>query len=151
MSKQEISLFDQKTFRAIVVQGTGLTLATMLGSLALIHGRDASGFQWAWNGWSVALFIGGFAFMRNFWQSVFQSAASGLHADKAKVVFRVFALAALGLGSFLYPVRFLASENYFQIARGLFTAFVFLGLVGVMLYKVGHGLFANELKDGQSS
>ena len=82
---------------------------------------------------------------------VFRVQQESTHANKASVVYHVFGLLVLGVGAFLYPVRFLGQQHYFEIARGLFTAFVFLGSVVVMLYKVGQGLFAKELEDGKAS
>lgn len=150
MNEQDTPLFEQKLFRTIVVGGTGLTLAVMLGSLALIKGHDQSGFQWGWSSWSILLFAGAILFNRSFWSAVFRAGTNPSPANKAKVVYHVFGLIVLGVGAFLYPIRFLGHENYIAIARGLFTAVTFLGGVVVLLYKVGQGLFARELKDGQA-
>lgn len=151
MKEKETSIFEQPLFRGIVVGGTGLTLAVMLGSLVLIKGRDATGFQWGWSWWSLVWFAAALFFTRSFWRAVFRLQADASHENKARVVYHVFALLALGGGAFLYPVRFLGQENYLAIARGLFTAFLFLGSVVVMLFKVGQGLFAKELADGKSA
>ena len=151
MNEQDTPLFEQKLFRMIMVGGSGLTLAVMLSSLALIKGHDQTGFQWAWSYWSVLIFAAGALFNRSFWNAIFRAGSEPSHANKAKVVYHVFGLIVLGVGAFLYPVRFLGHENYVAIARGLFTAVTFLGGVVVLLYKVGQGLFAQELKDGQSS
>ena len=151
MTKHETSFFDQPLLRAIVIGGTALTLAVMLGSLALINGRNASGFQWGWSWWAVVWFAIGLVFTQSFWRAVFRLQAEPSHENKAKVVYLVFTLLVLGVGSFLYPVRFLEQQNYLAIARGLFTAFVFLGSIVVMLFKIGQGLFAKELSDGQST
>lgn len=151
MITNERSLFEQPLMRTIVVGGTGLTLAVMLGSLALISGRNASGFQWSWSWWSVAWFVGGLLFTQSLWRGVFRQDKEPSPQNKAKVVYHVFALVVLGLGAFIYPVRFLEQQHYFQIAKGLFTAFLFLGSVALMLFKIGQGLFAKELADGKSS
>jgi hypothetical protein len=151
MTKQEISIFEQPLFRTIVVGGTGLTLAVMLGSLALVTGPDTGGFQWGWSWWSLVWFAGGLLFTQSFWRAVFRLQANPSQNGKTKVVYHVFALVILGVGAFLYPVQFLKHEHYFQIALGLFTSVVFLGTVVVMLFKIGQGLFANDLPDGKSS
>jgi hypothetical protein len=151
MTKQETPLFEQPLFRGIVVGGTALPLAIMLGSLALVCGRDATGFVWKWSWWSFPWFAGGVILVRSFWRAVFRLQSAPSHENKAKLVYHIFALVLLGVGAFLYPVRFLEQEHYQSIARGLFTAFVFLGAVVLMLFKVGQGLFATKLADGQSS
>lgn len=151
MTQNETPLFEQPVFRTIVTGGTGLALAAMLGSLAIIKGRDASGFQWSWSAWSLVLVIAALIFNQSLWRAIFRASTDRSPENKSKVVYHIFILAVLGLGSFLYPLRFLSEQHYFTIARGLFTAFLFLSGVGVLLFKVGQGLFANELKDGQSS
>ncbi len=151
MTKKEATLFEQPLFRTIVIGGTGLTLAVMLGSLALISGRNAAGFLWSWSWLSLFWFGAGLLFTRSFWQAVFRAAKEPSHQAKANVAYHLFALVVLGVGAFLYPVRFLEQRHYFDIARGLFAAFVFLGSVALLLFKVGQGLFAKPLTDGQSS
>jgi hypothetical protein len=144
--KQELPLFEQPLFRSIVVGGTGLGLGLMIGSLALIRGRDAAGFVWGWSWWSLILFAAGAWFTGSFWKAVFKAGDEPSHKNKTRVVFYLFLLAALGLGSFLYPLRFMGSENYYAVAKGLFTAFLFLGGVGALLYKVGGALIAQSEK-----
>jgi hypothetical protein len=151
MKQNETPLFEQPIFRTIVTTGTGLALAAMLGSLALIKGRDASGFQWGWSAWSLVIILAAFLFNSSLWRAVFRASTGRSPENKSKVVYHIFVLALLGVGSFLYPLRFLSEQHYFTIARGLFTAVLFLSGVGVLLFKLGQGLFANELKDGQSS
>jgi hypothetical protein len=151
MKQNETPLFEQPIFRAIMTTGTGLALAAMLGSLALIKGRDASGFQWRWSAWSLVIIIAAFLFNSSVWRAVFRASTDRSAENKSKVVYHIFVLALLGVGSFLYPLRFLSEQHYFTIARGLFTAVLFLSGVGILLFKLGQGLFADELKDGQSS
>ena len=86
MATQEVPLFKQLAFRGIVVGCTALTLAVMLGSLALLKGRDAAGFQYSWSWWSVALFVFGFAFTRAFWRAVFRVGDGPSPDTKSKMV-----------------------------------------------------------------
>ncbi|HUS35151.1 MAG TPA: hypothetical protein VM680_07365 [Verrucomicrobiae bacterium] len=151
MKQNETPLFEQPFFRTIVISGAGLALAAMLGSLPLVKGRDASGFQWGWSAWSLVFIVCALIFNRSFWRCVFRASTDRSPQNKSKVVYHIFVLALLGVGSFLYPLRFLSEQHYFTVARGLFTAVLFLGGVGVLLFKLGQGLFANELKDGRSS
>jgi hypothetical protein len=46
----------------------------------------------------------------------------------------------LGIGSFLYPVRFVEQSYWNGILRGLVTAATFLGTMGWLIYKCGKGL-----------
>jgi hypothetical protein len=142
---------EQPMFRAIVVGITSLTLSVMLGSLAFVTGRDTSGFQWGWSWWGLVWFAGGLFVALSFCRAVLRLQVERSDKNKAKLVYRGFGLFLLGVGAFLFPLRFFEQQYYFSAGRGLFTAFVFLGSVVVMLFKIGQGLFAKELADGQSS
>jgi hypothetical protein len=150
MIQSKVPLFDQKPFRAVVVGGVGLTMSVMLASLAWLRGRDASGFIFGWTWWSVAWAAFGAGLNWSFWQSVWRAESSPTKQNKFRVAAHLFAVLLIGVGAFLYPVRFLDTAKYLPVARGLFTAVFFLGSVGLMLYKIGHGLFAQNLRDGQA-
>ena len=145
------TLFEQPLFRAIIIGSTSLTLAFMFGSLTFVTGRNESGFQWGWSWLGFVWFAGGLFVALSFWRAVLRLQVEPSDKNKAKLVYCAFGLFVLGVGAFLFPLRFFEQQYYFSAARGLFTAFVFLGSVVVMLFKIGQGLFAKELADGQSS
>ena len=144
MKKDETPLFRQKTLKAIVVCGTGLGLGVMLGSLAAIRGRSAAGLQWSWSWLSLLWFLAGAGFNWRFWNVVWKAQETPTRHNKSKFVYHLFIFAVIGLGSFLYPIRFVSSIHYFDIAQGLFTAVLFLGGVGVMIYKIGQAIFVTD-------
>ena len=150
-AKMQNPLFEQPLFRTVVVGITSLTLAIMFGSLAFVTGRDTSGFQWGWSWWGLVWFIGEIFVALSFWRAVSRLQMEPSDKNKAKLIYRGFGLFLFGVGSLLYPLRFFEQEYYFSAARGLFTAILFLGSVVVMLFRIGQGLFAKELSDGQSS
>jgi hypothetical protein len=48
-------------------------------------------------------------------------------------------LVLLGIGSFLYPIRFVEQSYWSGILKGLVTAVTFLGTMLWLIYKVGKG------------
>jgi hypothetical protein len=133
------SLSQDRTFRKVVVGSTGLGIALMLASLAAVQFGKSSGLQFQWH-WSIAvvMVLGAFWNWR-FWNVVWaaQDAPDGKLRGRLMTAFAF--LFALGIGTFLYPMRFVASEHHLGISRGLVTAVLFLGILFWLLYKLGRG------------
>jgi hypothetical protein len=134
------TLFDQKPVRAITVGGTGLTLGVMLGSLGALTGHGSSGFIFEWRWWSVVGFLIGFAWNVRVWNIVWKVQANPTAANKSVLGKHLLITALIGLGAFLYPIRFVAGANYLQLAHGLSLAAVALTGVGTMIYSIGRAL-----------
>lgn len=139
----ENSLYQDTTFRRIVVYSTGLGLALMVASLASIHISPAGvNFQWHWSIllWMAATMI----FNARLWKLVWQAQANPTPAIRKKLAAHAVVLAVIGAGSFLYPIRFIAEGYLSGVSRGLVTAIVFLGTLVLLLAKVGRGFVVQD-------
>ena len=122
-----------------MVGSSGLGIALMLASLAAVQFGKAQGLQFQWH-WSIAVVMA----LGAYWNWRFWKVIWGAH-DAPNRNFRtkltgVFALLfALGAGTFLYPMRFVAADYHFPISRGLLTAVLFLGTMFWLIYKLGRG------------
>lgn len=136
---ENTSLYEDKTFRRIVVASTGLGLACMLGSLAAIRISRTAGLEFIWH-WSI-LFVAaaGLFWNARLWKAVWQTQDSPGLPSRRKLVVHLAVLGLLGVGSFLYPIRFIEHSYWGGILKGLVTAFTFLGTMLWLIYKVGRG------------
>jgi hypothetical protein len=135
MEKQP--LHQDSVFKRIVVASTGLGLACMLASLAAIRiGRD-TGLEFVWH-WSILVVVAAGVFWNaRFWKAVWAEQQSSTADSRRKVKVHLAVLALLGIGSFLYPIRFIEQSYWSAIARGLFTAATFLATMCWLIYKAG--------------
>jgi hypothetical protein len=136
---QNTSLYQDSTFRRIVVVSTGLGLACMLGSVAAIKVSRTAGLEFIWH-WSLLLIAGAAAFWNfRFWRTVWETQEHPGAASKKKLLLQLAVLFALGIGAFLYPIRFVEQSYWSGILKGLVTAVTFLGTMIWLIYKVGKG------------
>src|SRR5688572_25601255 len=133
------SFFQDKLLRRIVVASTGLGIALMLASLAAVQFGKAQSLQFAWH-WSIAvvMFLGAYWNWR-FWKLIWKAYDAPAANLKRNITIAFALLLALGLGTFLYPIRFISAEYHLPITRGLATAVLFLGTMGWLIYKLGRG------------
>src|SRR4051812_3621273 len=146
---EKTSLYQDSIFRRIVVGSTSLGLACMFASLAAVRINKAVGLQFSWH-WSLIIVIAAAIFWNwRFWHIVWAAQTNPQPDSKRKLAIYVAALVVLGIGSFLYPIRFLEQSYWNGILRGLLTAGTFLGTMFTLIYKVGKGfgeIDAVELK-----
>jgi hypothetical protein len=130
---------QDKQFRRIVVGSTGLGLACMLASLAAIRIDPQEGLRFGWH-WSILL-VGAVALIWNarFWKAVWASQREGQPRAGRALSWHVAGLAALGLGSFLYPIRFIERSEWLDVSKGLVTAVLFLGVLCWLMIKWARG------------
>jgi len=138
------ALHQDSVFRRIVVVSTGLALSGMLGSLASIEISRNAGLRFQWH-WTVALWIGA-ALLWNwrFWHLIWKAQGDSSPALRRKIIVSCLLLAGLGIGAFLYPIRFLADSYLPEIGRGLVTAALFLGTLGWFVLKFGQGFLEQD-------
>lgn len=130
-----------------MVASTGLGISLMLASVAAVQFGKTNGLQFAWH-WSIAVVMAlGFYWNASFWRLIWRSYDTpGLNLRK-KLLGSFAFLMAIGLATFLYPIRFVAAEYHFEISRGLITAVLFLGAMGTLIYKLGRGFMnADEIE-----
>jgi polyferredoxin len=132
--------FQDSGFVRIVVGSTGLGLALMLGSLAAVRVNGSQHYQFGWN-WMVPLsMIAAVYGNSRFWKSVWRAQANPNPKNKRIAIIHAVVLAALAIGAFLYPLRFIEAGNFSAVARGLGTAVIFLGILGTFIYQIGRAL-----------
>jgi hypothetical protein len=126
---------------------TGLGIALMLASVAAVQFGKAQSLQFAWH-WSIAvvMFLGAYWNWR-FWKLIWKAQDAPTPGLKRNIGLAFAFLLALGLGTFLYPIRFISAEYHLPISRGLATAVLFLGTMVWLIYKLGRGFMnADEIE-----
>src|SRR5687767_15615053 len=133
------SLLQDRMLRRIMVGSSGLGISLMLASLAAVQFGRTQGLQFQWH-WSIVVVMGLGAFWNwRFWRVIWNAFDAPKTDFRARLV-RAFAmLFALGAGTFLYPMRFVAADYHSPISRGLLTAVLFLGTMFWLIYKLGRG------------
>lgn len=135
----EKALHQDSTFKNIVAASTGLGLACMIGSVAAIRISKGDGLQFVWH-WSILLVAAVVVLWnRRFWNLVWELQDRSTPEMKRKLAFHLGILVLLGIGSFLYPIRFIAESYWSGILKGLLTAGTFLGTMVWLIYKCGKG------------
>src|SRR4051794_11560672 len=122
----------QQLLYRVVTCSTALGFGCMFASLEALR-PSPTGFSFEFSLRTVIAFAVGGAWVFPFWRFLFKnSSASG---RKMKIIWAVgfAALAVLGIGAFLYPLRFVPREKLPEIRTGLITAFFALsGVVGLL-------------------
>lgn len=132
-----------------MVGSTGLAVALMLGSVAAVQFGKAQGLQFQWH-WSILLVMGLGAFWNwRFWKVIWNAHDAPNRNFRGKLVVAFAFLFALGLATFLYPMRFVAADYFFPISRGLLTAAFFLGTMFWLIYKLGRGFMNADRIEAQ--
>ena len=116
----------------------------MLASVAAVQFGKANALQFGWH-WSILIVMGlGFYWNAGFWTLIWRSYDTpGLNLRK-KLLGSFAFLLGIGLATFLYPIRFVAAEHHIEISRGLVTAVMFLGVMGMLIYKLGRGFVSAD-------
>ena len=151
MNNTVSSFLNDKTLRRIMVGSTGLGLAFMLASVAAVQfGRTKNlDFQWHWS--IVAVVTLGIAWNAWFWKLIWRAYDDPESSQRGKLVGAFALLFALGAGTFIYPVRFVASSFRPEISLGLVTAIVFLSVMFTLIYKLGRGFVnADQIEEARS-
>lgn len=144
-------VFQDKTFRRIVVGSTGLGIAAMLASVAAVQIGKTRGLSFSWH-WSVAVVMAvGVLWNWRFWNLIWQAQEGEVPNLKMKLGMHFAVLFALGLGTFLYPIRFVSAEYHVGISKGLVTAVLFLGTMGWLIFKLGRGFLKADEADAAES
>ena len=133
------SLLHDQTLRKIMVGSSGLGIALMLASLAAVQFGKSQGLQFQWH-WSIGVVMAlGAVWNWRFWKVIWTAYDAPKRDYRARLARAFATLFALGVGTFLYPMRFVAADYHFPISRGLLTAVLFLGTMFWLIYKLGRG------------
>ncbi len=140
MNETKSAFYQDKLFRRIAMGSTGIGFASMVGSLASLNLGTRSNFQFTWH-WTILLWMGAAAlFNWRLWNALWQYQGHPNPKTKSRLIIFSAGTIILGVGSFLYPIRFIASSNYGAILRGLLTGVFFLGVIAVILVSIARGL-----------
>jgi hypothetical protein len=144
MNNAKPALYQDKLFRRIATGSSGLGFAAMMGWLASLNLSDRCTFQFSWH-WSIPLWMTAAAiFNWRLWDALWHFQDGPSPKTKLRLTIFVVASIAMGLAAFLYPIRFIASEHYRDILRGLVTGAIFLGIVGGIMIAISRGLTETE-------
>ena len=148
---EEPLLFQDKTFRRIVVASTGLGIAFMLASLAALQFGKAQSLRFQWH-WSIAVVILlGLYWNARFWRIIWQAQEAPTLNFRREMTFAFTMLFALGFATFLYPMRFVSPEHHLSISGGLVTAIIFLGVTATLIIKTGRAFMAADAAEARRS
>ena len=121
-----------RDLKQITIWGSALPTGVMLAALQALQ-RD---FSFRFSVGSLIAFIIGTALVLGFWQIIFNT---------TKPIWRALASAILitiGLGAFLYPLRFVVPSRLAELFTGLCAAVCALSIMAILMLKVRD--FLNE-------
>jgi hypothetical protein len=116
----------------IASAATAVALGTVFASNQAVS-RDANGFVFHISAWTVLAFAIGAAIGVAYWKIV------AMNWDgKASPLLRVasFVLLLVGIGAFLSPLRFLPTDQFPDVAKGLGMDVIVLSLLGLLMWRV---------------
>jgi hypothetical protein len=122
----------QQLLYRVVTGSTALGFGCMFASLEALR-PSPTGFSFEFSLRTVIAFVCGGAWVFPFWRFLFKN--SQVSGRKLTIIWvgGLVALAVLGIGAFLYPLRFVPKERLPEIRTGLITAFFALsGVVGLL-------------------
>ena len=121
--------------------GVGLALAFgfMTGSLEALT-RDAQGMRFDVGFWTVIAFLAGAAVGWFYWQMAMRMGPES--SPKAKRRFIVFTAVLFlgGFASYFYRLHFVSPTSTGEVAEGVVMAFVVVGAIGVVMWRIGRYL-----------
>lgn len=133
-----------RTFARIAAAGTGLSFASVLGSVAcLVWSPDAGlGFRWRWE--ALLWMLLGAAAGWYLWVLIGRLDSHPNQAARKRLVAYCVLLLLGGLAVFAYPFRFVPQEKFRDVLIGLITALLVLSFAGWMLFRLFRALSRGE-------
>ena len=115
--KHENQAGANRTLRLLISVGSSLTAGFAVASLEAL--RPNFSFEISWK--TVVAFFIGAILLYCYWKVIFRQSNSS--SGKRLRWAASLVLAALGVLGFLYPLRFIAPNNYKEVTSGLLMAF----------------------------
>lgn len=120
----------------------GLAFGFMAGSLEALT-RDAQGMRFDLGFWTGVAFLAGGAVGWFYWDMAMKMNTDAEHSSpKAKR--RFIAVTVLlfvgGFASYLYRLRFVARSSSLEVAEGVLLAFIVVGAIGLVMWRIGRYL-----------
>lgn len=141
---------NQRRLYPIFTISTALAFGCMLATLEALR-PDAAGFSFDVSYKTILAFIAGAAIVFPIWRVVLNGSRFGKRNIRFVIGSEIALLALVGVGAFLYPLRFVPREKWPEIRVGLLTAVVALSCVGGLLIGVKRLLDSDELPEDESS
>jgi hypothetical protein len=140
---------DSKTQRGlykVVTYSTAAALGVMIASLEALR-PTPSGFSFQISFRTLIAFVLGGAVAFPFWGFIFNGAKWSQRKIKVAWAGLVAILVLLGIGAFLYPLRYVPKEKLPDITIGLVAAVLVLSGVGFLLWRVKRFLDWDEKQE----
>jgi hypothetical protein len=139
---------DSKTQRRlypIFTFSTALAFGCMLGTLEALR-PDADGFHFEVSYKTLIAFVAGGAIAFPVWRLILNGTRLGQRNLNFATGTMVVLLLVLGVGAFLYPLRYVPREKWPEIRTGLITAVCALSCVAGLLWGVKRFVDSDEKK-----
>ena len=118
--------------------GIALAFGFMGGSLEALT-RDAEGMRFELSAWTVIAFLAGAAVGWYYWEMAIKMNTDQAHSSaraKRRFVIVTLLMFVAGFASYLYRLRFAPRTSSWEVAEGAMLAFVVVGLLAVVLWRI---------------
>ncbi len=133
----------QRRLYPIFTLATALAFGCMLATLEALR-PDADGFRFEASYKTLIAFIAGAAIAFPVWRLILNGTRLGQRNLNLATGAMVVLLLVLGVGAFLYPLRFVPRDKWPEIRTGLITAVCALSGVATMLWGVKRFMDSDE-------
>lgn len=140
---------EQPFLRRLIALATGLALAGMLASLAVVDLGGAGKLVLRWHWAAVPLTVLGLWLGWRFWGLLWAAEADPSPAGRRRLLRFSAGLVGLALVSFAYPMRFIQAERRNEVFLGLGLAILVLSAFGWVIWKLIQWVNENEPRDGE--
>jgi hypothetical protein len=133
----------QRRLYPIFTFSTALAFGCMLATLEALR-PDSDGFHFVTSYKTLIAFVAGGAIAFPLWRIILNGTRLGQRNLSLATGFMVVVLLVLGVGAFLYPLRFVPREKWPEIRTGLITAVCALSGVATLLWGVKRFMDSDE-------
>jgi uncharacterized protein YfiM (DUF2279 family) len=146
-AKPEAGFTQEIVLRRIISASTALGFAAALGSAACVERGVNHGLAFRWHWSALAWMTLGVAAAYRLWHLVWLAQSDATGKARKRLVRYGALLTVGGLGVFVYPMVFVAREQFGDVLIGLIAAFAVLTFVGWMIYRVFQGFIRSDAAD----
>ena len=119
--------------------GMALAFGFMAGSLEAFT-RDAEGMRFQLGVWTVVAFLVGAAFGWYYWDMAMKMSDRSSPSARRRFFIVTALLFIGGFASYFYRLRFVARGSSGEVAQGVVLAFVVVGALGFIMWRIGRYL-----------
>ncbi len=125
---------NERDVMRIMIWGTAIAFGFLAASLQALR-PNTSGFTFQVSVLTLLAFTVGVGIVIVFWKIILNR--SGGARQKSRRIMAELVLLLVGMGAFLYPLRFVPTEKLPDMLTGLITAVCALSLLGCLLVMMG--------------